>query len=115
MRTVGFLALMAFAVFVSFRILTPPTQVIQVLAAPDGSRQVRLMHVYYSSEPGYKIAVRSGRLWHTLFYLAAFNDGRTADERTAELRWSLDSRQLFFDINGRPVWGYDFGKSRRLP
>src|SRR6056297_3317176 len=77
-RAVGFLVLMGFVLFVAFRIFTPPTEVIQRIAAPDGSREARLMHVYYYANPGYKIATRSGLLWHTRLYLPEYKDESTA-------------------------------------
>jgi hypothetical protein len=107
LRAVGLLALMGFALFVSFRIFTAPTKTVQVLAAPDGSRTARLQHVYYYSKPGYKISTRERRLWHTLFYLPEYTNA-PAGELKESLRWSADSQKLYFEINGRPVWGYDF-------
>ncbi|MFA6174505.1 MAG: hypothetical protein WC701_12615 [Kiritimatiellales bacterium] len=106
-RAVGFLALMGFALFVSFRIFTAPAKTVQILAAPDGSREARLQHVYYSAKPGFKIAVRERRLWHTLFYLPEYTN-TPSGELKGNLSWSADSRQLYFDISGKPVWSYDF-------
>ena len=106
-RAVGFLALMGFVLFVSFRIFTAPTKTVQILTAPDGSREARLQHVYYYSKPGFKISVRERRLWHTLFYLPEYTNA-PAKVLEGKLRWREDSEQLFFDINGRLVWGYDF-------
>lgn len=114
LRAIGFLALMGFALFVSFRIFTAPAKTVQVLAAPDGSREARLQHVYYFSKPGFKIAAREHRLWHTLLYLSEYTNA-PAGELKDSLRWSDDSRQLYFDINGKSVWGYDFDtQSSRL-
>jgi len=107
LRAVGFLALMGFALFVSFRIFNAPTKTMQILTAPDGHREARLQYVYYSSKPGFKIAVRERRLWHTLFYLPEYTNAPSG-ELKGVLSWSADSRQLYFDINGKPVWGYDF-------
>lgn len=98
---------MGFALFVSFRIFTPPVKTVQILAAPDGSRQARLQHVYYYSTPGFKIATRRRALWHTLFYLPEYTNAPKGEVK-GSLRWSDDSRRLDFDINGNPVWGYDF-------
>jgi hypothetical protein len=112
-RAVGFLALMGFVLFVSFRILTPPTKVVQQLTAPDGSREARLMHVFYYSDPGYKVATRTGRFWHTHLSLPAYKDDSTP-KRDAVLRWSLDSKRLYLDMNGSPIWGYDFEKTARV-
>jgi len=106
-RVIGFLALMGFVLFVAFRIFTPPTEVIQTLSAPDGSREARLMHVYYTSDPGYKIATRRGRFWHTALYLPEYKEDSSA-EREAVIRWSPDSKQLFFEINGKAVWRENF-------
>ena len=107
MRIVGFLALMGFVLFIAFRIFTPPTELVQQITAPDGSREARLVHVYYYSDPGYKIATRTHRLWHTLLYLPEYT-GDNAEKREAVLRWSQDSKELFFEINGKPVWSETF-------
>lgn len=115
-RAIGFLALMGFALFVSFRIFTPPTRLIQTLAAPDGTREARLMNVFYHSEPGYKISVREKRLWRTLFYLADYPAVPAAEREEETLLWSPDSKRLTFEVNGKRVWGYDFpSQSSRLP
>ena len=106
-RALGFLLLMGFVLFIAFRIFSAPTKVVQTLTAPDGSREARLLHVFYYSEPGYKIAVRSGTFWHTLFYLSEYS-AVPAKDRTETLKWSADSEQLLFEINGTQVWGYDF-------
>ena len=107
MRAIGFLALMGFVLFVSFRIFNAPTKTVQILAALDGHCEARLEYVYYSSKPGFKIAVREKRLWHTIFYLAEYTN-MPAGEVKGKMSWSADSKKLFFDINGRLVWGYDF-------
>ena len=106
-RAIGFLLLMGFVLFISFRIFSAPTKVVQTITAPDGSRQARLLHVFYYSDPGYKVSVRKGRLWHTLFYLPEYAEVPLKD-REERLYWSLDSEQLIFEVNGQRVWGYDF-------
>lgn len=106
-KAVGLLALMVFVLFVSFRIFTPPTKTVQILAAPDGSREARLQHVYYTSKPGYKIATRKNRLWRTVLYLPEYTNAPPTGDLKETLRWSEDSGVLFFDINGRPVWSYN--------
>ena len=106
-RTIGFLALMGFVLFIAFRILTPPTEVIQRISAPDGSREARLQHVFYTSDPGYKISTRTRRLWHTQLYLPEYKVA-AVEQRKAAIRWSADSKELFFEINGTPVWSETF-------
>ncbi|MBC8206361.1 MAG: hypothetical protein ISR85_04610 [Kiritimatiellales bacterium] len=106
-RVIGFLALMGFVLFIAFRILTPPTEVVQRISAPDGSREARLQHVFYYSDPGYKISTRTRRFWHTQLYLPEYK-GDSAEQRKAAIRWSADSKELFFEINGTPVWSESF-------
>lgn len=106
MRVIGLLALMGFTLFVSFRIFTAPTKTVQILASPDGSREARLQYVYYSSRPGFKVATREHRLWHTLFYLSEYTNA-PPDEVKGSLHWSDDSERIYFDINGKPEWSYD--------
>jgi hypothetical protein len=105
LRAIGLLALMGFALFVAFRIFTAPAKTVQIVAAPDGSREARLQHIYYYSKPGFKIAVREGRLWHTLFYLPEYTNAPKGEVK-GSLRWGEDSKRLYFDINGKPVWSY---------
>ncbi|MDD3276257.1 MAG: hypothetical protein PHP93_04310 [Kiritimatiellales bacterium] len=105
-RAIGLLVLMGFALFVSFRIFTPPAKTVQILAAPDGSRAARLQHIFYYSTPGFKIAVRERSLWHTIFYLPEYTNSPSGELKDS-LRWSADSETLYFDINGKPVWSYD--------
>jgi len=107
MRAIGFLVLMGFVLFVSFRIFNAPAKTVQILTAPDGHREARLQRVYYSSKPGFKIAAREGRLWRTLYYLPEYTNV-PADKLGENLRWSADSKKLYFDISGKPVWGCDF-------
>lgn len=107
MRAVGLLALMGFALFVSLRIFTAPVKTAQILAAPDGSREARLQYVYYTAKPGFKIAARERKLWHTVLYLAEYTNAPAGELKPA-LRWSDDSARLYFDMNGKPIWGYDF-------
>ena len=106
-RAIGFLALMGFVLFIAFRIFTPPTEVIQRISAPDGSREARLQHVFYYSDPGYKISTRTRSLWHTQLYLPEYKV-TAAEQREAKIRWSADSKELFFEINGTPVWSTRF-------
>lgn len=114
LRAVGLLALMGFALFVSFRIFTAPTKTVQILPAPDGSREARLQHVYYYSKPGFKVATRTRHLWHTQFYLPEYTNV-PAGKLNETLRWSENSEQLYLEINGKEVWGYDFkNQSSRL-
>jgi hypothetical protein len=103
LRAAGLLGLMGFALFVSFRIFTPPVKTVQILASPDGRREARLQHVYYYSKPGFKVATRTRILWHTLFYLPEYTNAPAA-ELSESLRWSEDSTRLSLDLNGEPVW-----------
>lgn len=106
-KMIGFLVLMGFVLFVAFRILTPPTEVVQQISAPDGSREARLVLVYYYSDPGYKVSTRTRGLWHTQLYLPEYKD-ETTIRRDASIRWSPDSEQLFLEINGKVIWSERF-------
>ena len=106
-RAIGFLALMGFVLFIAFRIFSPPEKVILSVTSPDGTHEVRLLHVFYYSEPGYRVSVRRKIGWGTLFYLAEYPDV-SAKDREEKLIWSSDSEQLFFEVNGKRLWGYDF-------
>lgn len=105
-RAIGLLVLLGFALFVSFRIFTAPTEVVQQITSPDGRREARLLHVYYYSDPGYKIATRTGWLWHTGLYLPEYKKNTPVEE--ARIFWSADSETLFFEINGETIWQENF-------
>jgi hypothetical protein len=103
-RFVGLGFLLVFAMFVSLRILKAPEEPVQMVVSPDSEYEARLLRVYYYSEPGYKIQVRSGRFWRTVFYLSEIPDSFPVDH-SATLHWSSDSDGLFLNINGQLVWG----------
>lgn len=115
LRTLGILVLMGFVLFVAFRILTPPVKTVLVVAAPDGSREARLQHVYYYSKPGFRISVRETppdrspvfNPWNTVFYLPEYTNA-PAGEGDGRLRWSGSSSRLYFEIDGVTVWGREF-------
>jgi len=115
LRAIGLLALMGFVLFVAFRINNPTVKTTLVLPAPDGSREARLQHVYYYSNPGFKISVRETppeksqlfNRWHTLFYLPEYPNAPVG-KREERMRWSAGSNRLYFEIDGAPIWGYDF-------
>ncbi len=106
-RAIGFLLLMGFVLFVAFRIFSPPEKVILSVTSPDGCREARLLYVFYYSEPGYRVSIRRKIGWGTLYYLAEYPDV-PLKERDETLRWSHNSERLFFEVNGKKLWGYDF-------
>lgn len=110
LRAAGLLVLLGFALFVSFRIFTVPSKTVQRLASPDESREARLQHIYYSSNPGVKVSVRRNILWQTLLYMHEYTNA-PAGAAVAQLRWSPDSTQLYLEFSGETVWGHDFGKN----
>ena len=106
-RAIGFLVLMGFVLFIAFRIFSAPEKVILSVMSPDGSQEARLLYVFYYSEPGYKVSVRRKIGWGTLYYLADYPDV-PLKEREEKLYWSPDSERLFFEVNGKQIWTYDF-------
>ena len=106
-RAIGFLVLMGFVLFISFRIFSAPEKMVLSVMAPDGSQEARLLHVFYYSEPGYRVSIRKRHFWHTLYYLADYPEVPLA-EREEKLYWSPDSETLYFEVNGTRVWSYDF-------
>lgn len=105
-RTVGLIALLGFALFVSFRIFKAPEETVQRITAPDGSRAARLVEVYYTAEPGYKVSVKSGLLWRTLLYLPELPEEHAGKD--VRLRWADDSARLVLEFGDDPVWDHPF-------
>ena len=98
-----------FIVYVAFKILTPPSTDVAVLASPDGSRVAKLRKFYYVSQPSYKIYYREAgnRTWLNLLYLPSYTNMPHATA-TESLEWSPDSEHLLFKINGTSIWHHTF-------
>ena len=98
-----------FILFVAFKILTPPSEEVAIIAAPDGTKTARLRKFYYTAQPSYKIYYHEAdkRLWLNLLYLPSYTNvpHQTATEA---LEWSPDSETLFFKINGNTIWHHAF-------
>lgn len=108
-RRLGFGIFTLFIIYVTLKILTPPSAEVARVTAPDGSRTARLRRFYYVSQPSYKVDYReSGKYaWLNLLYLPSYTNTphKTAVET---LEWSPDSQHLFFKINDTPIWYYSF-------
>jgi hypothetical protein len=98
-----------FIVYVAFKILTPPSTEVAVLASPDGSRVAKVRKFYYVSQPSYKIYYREkgSRTWLNLLYLPSYTNVPHATA-TESLEWSPDSEHLLFKINGTAIWHHAF-------
>ena len=98
-----------FIVYVAFKILTPPSTEVAVIASPDGNRIARLRKFYYVSQPSYKIYYRDAgnHAWFNLLYLPSYTNvpHATASE---SIEWSPDSEHLLFKINGTTIWHHEF-------
>lgn len=109
LKRLGFGLFTLFVLYVAFKILTPPSEELALLASPDGSKTARLRKFYYVSQPSYKVYYRETgkRVWLNLFYLTSYTNvpHETADET---LVWSPDSERLIFRINGTSVWHHVF-------
>ena len=99
-------------IWMSLRIFVAPSWIVQRLDSPDGGRSAQLRRARYLGEH-FVIRVKEGRLWQTVF----FGERITNDNRVdlgERLAWSEDSSRLYFRLQGRPVWGYDFARDRFL-
>jgi len=94
------------------RIFAPPMWTVQRLDAPDGERSARLMRSVYIRHH-FVVQLREGLLWQTAHYSQPItNDFRI--DLGERLRWSEDSKRVWLMMEGAPVWGYDFGRQRKL-
>jgi hypothetical protein len=108
-RRIGIGIFALFIVFVAYKILTPPSAEVARVESPDGTKTARLRKFYYVSQPSYKIYCReTGKaVWLNLLYLPSYTNvpHATAIET---IEWSPNSKDLFFKINGAPIWSYRF-------
>ncbi len=98
--------------FVAFRILVPPSDLLQRLDSPDGERAARLLRVSYLKS-SFAVQLKDGPLWHTAYYSPPLTNDYRVDlgERLA---WSADGHVLLFRYGGRWVWGRDTARGRDL-
>ena len=109
-RQLGTVLFAVFVVFVALRILTPPSEDLQLVVSPDGTRTARLQRYYYLDEqPSYKIYWRETpkTLWQGLYHLPAYTN-IPPGLAEPELAWSADSHRLDFLMNGTSVWYHVF-------
>ena len=98
--------------WVGLKIMVPPRWTVQRLDSPNGERAATLMRSQYLKQ-NFEIHVRDGGLWRTAYY----SDPIPSDYRLdlgERLAWSEDSDRLYFRLQGRVVWGYDFARARNL-
>ncbi|MEE9369007.1 MAG: hypothetical protein V3V05_09105 [Pontiella sp.] len=103
-------ALTLFVVFIAYKILTPPSDETARIQSPDGTKTARLRtFYYYDNQPSYKIYYRESgkRIWLNLLYLPAYTNA-PADAVKASMKWSDDSEELDFLMNGTSIWHYTF-------
>jgi hypothetical protein len=93
-------------VWIGLKIFVPPNWMIQQLDSPDGNRSARLLRSQYLRE-NFVVRLKEGTLWRTAYYSNPITNDLRVDlgER---LVWSPDSSRVFFRLNGKFVWGYDF-------
>ena len=98
--------------WIALKILVPPSWVIQQLDSPDGTRSARLLRTRYLHE-NFVVRVKAGASWRTAYLSPTItNDFRM--DLGERLSWSPDSGRVYFRLNGKPVWGYDFSLDRDL-
>ena len=98
--------------WVGLKILVPPRWMVQRLDSPDGKRSAMLMRSQYLKQ-NFEVHVKDGGLWRTAYY----SDPIPSDHRMdlgERLVWSDDSSRLYFRLQGRLIWGYDFPQARNL-
>ncbi|HOW96982.1 MAG TPA: hypothetical protein P5567_11805 [Kiritimatiellia bacterium] len=112
-RWIVALAGVVVVMYVALHILVPPAWMIQRLDSPDGRRTARLLRTRYAAKESLVVKARDRWGLRTLFYSPPLtNDFRV--DLGERLYWSGDSRRLFLEMEGRPVWGYDFSERRAL-
>lgn len=112
-RWIAVLVPVLFVVLVGFRILVPPSFIVQRIDAPDGGRSARLERSRYADDHFIVYVRDQGWRWRTRYYSAALPEDFRIDlgERLA---WSPDGSQLAFRMQGACIWGYDFEQDRPL-
>ena len=98
--------------WIGLKIFVPPSWVIQQLDSPDGKRSARLLRTRYVHE-NFVVRVKDGSLWRTTYLSPTITNDLRVDlgER---LSWSPDSSLVYFRMNGKSIWGYDFTLDRDL-
>ncbi len=110
LKQLGTLAFAAFVVYVAFKILTPPSEDLERITSPDGTKTARLrQYFYYNNQPSYKVYYRQTEktAWLGLYHLPAYTN-LPPESAEPSLEWSDDSRRLDFMMNGTSIWHHAF-------
>ena len=109
-KQLGTLFFAAFVVFIAFRILTPPSEDLDLVRSPDGTKTARLhRYFYFDNQPSYKIYYREKEkvAWLGLYHLPAYTN-LPPERAKPSIEWSDDSRRLDFLMNGTSIWHHVF-------
>jgi hypothetical protein len=98
--------------WIGLNILVPPSWVIQQLDSPDGRRSARLLRTRYLRE-NFVVRLKNGSSWRTAYLSPTItNDFRV--DLGERLSWRADSDRVYFRMNEKLIWGYDFTLDRDL-
>jgi len=99
-----------FMLFVAYKILTPPTDVLDIKTSPDGKIVARLRAIYYLSDPVYKIDYHQVDhwAWRNLY----LRSNQLYSPSSLTLKWEEDSKVLFLFSRRKMVWKYSFEKKK---
>ena len=92
----------------TLRILKPPQWNLQRLDSPDASMRAEIWQAKYLNY-AYKVKVRHGAIWHTVYNGSEFKADFTKNYRPT-LYWDKASQYLLFSVEGKPVIIYDAQK-----
>jgi len=99
-----------FVLFIAYKILTPPSDELARIDAPDGTRSARLVrYFYYDNRPSYKVYSReAGKpFWLSVYHLPAYTNV-PPEAASPGIEWSSDSSRLDFLMNGTSIWHHIF-------
>ena len=104
-RWMGFVALLLAVSFIGFSMLKQPTWLVKRLDSPDGKTSAVLKRTQYVDYQ-WRIDLKKGKGTRHLWTSPEFKMDWKVDQGE-KLRWSEDSRYLFFFLEGKPVFAYD--------
>jgi hypothetical protein len=99
-----------FMLFVAYKILTPPTDVLDIKTSPDGKIVARLRAIYYLSDPVYKIDYHQVDhwAWRNLY----LRSNQLYSPESLALTWGKNSGDLLLFSHEKIVWKYSFKKKK---
>lgn len=96
----------AFVLYIGFVIMTPQSEVLEMVYPPGGGKVARLSKTYYQIAPLLRVDIKEKYRWKTLFIEPSHGKDVTTTwaERKPKLEWDANGDYLMLSLDGSNIW-----------